>query len=608
MKTRGAGLSLLASAVWMGAVMNFSGWLLSSLGHLERSSYLISLGVAIVVVFFLVQKAFWFPFFSKCIRRLRRPIPAAFAFVSLLVLVGALLYPPSNYDALSYRIPRVMHWLSEKGWLWIPTANARQNYSGVGQEWLLAPLIVIFKTDRFLFLPNWGCFLLLPSVFFRLLRGVGCSRRSSWFWMWLLPLAPIFVLQAGGIGNDLLGAFWFLGALALLPGHALVGFSVGWSLVAIALSTGVKASNLVLLLPWTFKFLSETRHCLALFRPALLALPLALAVSFAPTAFLNDRHTGDWSGDPVDEGKMKSHHFFPVLAGNAALVLAANLEQPVDFGACRLMHSIVRAFPKAARDIVRVAYPRWSLSSSEFSIEENAAWGWPLALFGLGTCLFFRHRRTAILWTLTLAAWTSAVVMMGKLSSEALPRLLAPLYPIMLLPLWGTLKTRTPFSRWATLSLFILLVPPLLLSPSRPLIPWNMAESLLTRIPAGDRWSSRIHSIRCAYDQRAAGLRPLILEELSGRFLNILLISNSNDTEGPLWWPYGKRLVQSRQIADRPPISSPDLILIRKKDWSAWSARWGIAAKERSQISLSLLAKVGPETWLALEPSGWAKP
>ncbi len=605
MKLTSPGLSLIVGFVWWGAVFSMSGWVLSFFRILTPISYGLVLAILAGITFFLFKDRPWSVFFRRTLKRLRRPLPSVFAVTGCLVLVGALLYAPSNYDALTYRIPRIMQWLSQDGWLWISTANPRQNYSGVGQEWLLAPILALTKTDQLLFLPNFVCFLFLPSVFFRIFRSLGCSGRVAAFWMWIFPFAPVYLLQAGGMANDLLGSFWFLASLALLPARTLGRGFAGSSMLSVALSTAVKASNLVLLLPWLVKFFWESLRERNLWRPALATAPLALLVSFAPIACLNIRHTGDWSGDPWNEGAMKARQPLPTLVGNASLVTAVNLQQPINLGTSRFFGSLAPLIPPGIKETVLKAYPRWTLPRDEFSIEENAGWGWPIALLLILSAAAGAFSFKNIRGYLCLAGWISAVVMMAKLASEAMPRLLSPLYPLLLLPLGtGPGKPSSMFRRAVFFALCLMLLP-LILAPSRPLLPWNQIGRWIKSINPSSNWPDRITQVEDAYRQRALGLQPLIPVKMSDRFLQVLLISNGNEPEGPLWFPYGKRRVESRQPADQPPLNQPDLIVIREKEWPSWSSRWGIEAQPRGRISVALLARVGPEDWLCMQPGTW---
>jgi len=595
------GLSLIAGSVWWGAVLSLAGWVLSFFRILTPISYGLVIAFFIGITFWFLKGLPWSVFFRRNLKRFRRPLPAVFAGTGCLVLVGALLYSPSNYDALSYRVPRIMHWLHDQGWSWISTASQRQNYSGTGQEWLLAPLIALTRVDLLLFMPNWLAYCLLPSVFFRLLRGSGISGRSAFFWMWLLPLAPVFLLQAGGISNDLLGAFWFLASLALLPGSRALAPSPATSLIALALATGVKASNVILVLPWLVNFALAFARNRGLLRPALLALPLAVTLSFAPMALLNWLHTDDWTGDPANEGKMKAESFWPTWAGNGILVSVATLQQPINFLPRDSGRRITAWLPEGLGDTIRRAYPRWEIPKDEFSIEENAGWAWPLLGLGLvGWLGSFRGARNRVSNLLCLAGWVAGFVMMGKLASEAMPRLLAPLYPVLFLPLWVQPKLHRKFFNLGGIGVGLFLIIPLLLAPSRPLVPWLTIGFFLDKWKGSGNHTERIQRVQQAYQERSLGLNPLIPSDLSEQFLNILVVSSGNDTEGPLWWPLGKRYVKTVQVDDPWTGPLPDLILIRERDWPVWNDRVGVSTKLQMRKTISLLARTGPEPWLSL--------
>ena len=61
---------------------------------------------------------------------------------AVLVFLGGVLYAPTNHTGLSYRTPRVLHWLSEGHWHWIHTPSYRMNDRACGFEWLSAPLLL----------------------------------------------------------------------------------------------------------------------------------------------------------------------------------------------------------------------------------------------------------------------------------------------------------------------------------------------------------------------------------------------------------------------------------------------------------------------------------
>jgi hypothetical protein len=133
--------------------------------------------------------------------------------LAALAILGGVLHAPNNYDALAYRVPRVLNWLAEGQWHWIHTGFVRLNTRACGIEWLSAPLIAFTRTDRWIFVINAVSFLLLPGLIFSLFRRVGVNARVAWHWMWLAPSGYCFVLQAGSIANDMFSAIFALAAV-----------------------------------------------------------------------------------------------------------------------------------------------------------------------------------------------------------------------------------------------------------------------------------------------------------------------------------------------------------------------------------------------------------
>jgi hypothetical protein len=75
-----------------------------------------------------------------------------YALAVIVVILGGALYAPRNYDALTYRIPRILHWWTASSWHWIQTPNDRMNLSGTGFEWMMMPLFAASHSDRLFFL------------------------------------------------------------------------------------------------------------------------------------------------------------------------------------------------------------------------------------------------------------------------------------------------------------------------------------------------------------------------------------------------------------------------------------------------------------------------
>src|ERR1043166_5116448 len=174
--------------IWTSVVASLAGWLLSLVVQLSVIGYVIFGFVVLVVALQVLaqrgaKKLSRPDHWKKLRRRFSRGFPLMFAALTVVVLLGGLLYPPTNHTALSYRIPRVLHWLDTRQWIWIYTPNYRMNTRACGIEWLSAPLLLFTKSDRLLFLLNFFPFLLMPGLTFSVLTRLAVRPRVAWQWM-----------------------------------------------------------------------------------------------------------------------------------------------------------------------------------------------------------------------------------------------------------------------------------------------------------------------------------------------------------------------------------------------------------------------------------------
>ena len=596
------------------------GWSLSLGGHFNQTSYAWSLVLLAFALALLSEKTkslrsktFFYPicYFKRLRENPFNPsswLPLLFIFVAFLTLAGGILYPPSNYDALSYRLPRILHWLDAGHWLWIDTANTRQNYSAPGFEWLMAPLLVFFKTDRLLFLVNWISFLLLPGLVFRAFRLAGLPKQTCWWWMWLLPLGYGYVLQSGGIGNDAFATVYALASVCfVLSADKRERFSdFGWAILSVALLTGTKGSNLPLALPWFAAMLLRYQVWISRIPKLILWATIALIISFVPTALLNHKYTGSWSGDPANQGKMNLSNPSAALLGNSLMLGYCSVQPPLLFSHSKTNNLISSLVPAELKGWLLERFPRFELKIGEIPMEESAGLG-----LGLTACLalwIFKGRRSPISlpilrgqpwFFLGVAGLGSLLFYMAKMGSESTARLLLPYYPFLfLLPLgfWslpsGTLRKVAPFFTLLSSTVLIGLV----LSPARPLFP---VQKLLTLIGGSPRFA-RVHQVYQTYMQRGACWDP-ILTILPPNIKTLGFFSHGDDLEAPLWRPLGRRKVIS--------ISQEDFDLNNLPSSQAWLARRSVATLIQldpswnskwifgGSIFITQKTSVGPEEW-----------
>ena len=617
-------LDWLALWIVFSAWSSLSGWVLSYLSELNPAgivcSYLLFAG-GVIVFRSHFQASHVQP--MQRIFRSRFFVPKLWLLLAILAFVGGLAYAPNNYDYLTYRFSRVLNWSADRGWSWISTVNDRMNYSGTGFEWLMVPPLVLFKTDRLFFLINFVSYLFLPGLVFAVFSRLGVSRRISWWWMWIFPCGYCYILQAASAGNDSIAAVYLLAALFYLfkaqgsaPSKNLL-----ISCLAIALMTGVKASNLPLALPWLILFLFHGKDVLAKVRPAFLALIFCFAApaSFLPTALLNIHYTGDFAGDPHNTGKMKLANPMMGVAGNLLQMANDNLEPPVFPGSVD-WRPLLPADLKA--DLLR-DFPRLGLHWGELQIEEEAGVGLGIVFFaGLfilvgirarmsdPSLVVIRSRQAVAVLAGALIAW---LAYLGKMGSEATSRLIAAYYPLLiacvlvLVSLDGRSVRRRIFD-WVGVVVMLSAFPLVILSPARPLFPVESVADLMSKCHAPAGLIERYNQVYQVYAGRAEAFKEFA-DTLPASERVVGFLQRGNDPAASLWRPFGsKKVIEVTPDDSAEKVKAEGICFVvvgqdaldyrYQTTATALAAKWSASVVKEKNIVLT--AHRGPETWYLL--------
>ena len=612
--------TLAAAFIWFCAWLNATGWVLSALHQLNAAGYAVSLALG-TAVFGWWQKRSVAQIFSckkpaAILRRCRRPLPAIFLLVTGLIFLGGILYAPGNYDALTYRLPRMLNWLSAGHWFWISTGNERMNYSGLAWEWIAMPWLALAHSDRGFFLVNALGFALLPGLIFSIGTRLGVARKVAWTWMWLLPLGYGFATQAGSIGNDLLGAVFGLLALDFgLRARRSGRVSEIWlALLAAALLTGVKLSNLPLALPCAVAVWPALGNLRKNLSGSAIVVAVAVVISAAPIMVLNQSHTGSWNGDPQNKYQMQIKNPVAGLLGNGVLLAGQSFTPPIFPGASALSARLNRALPES----LKTAFPRLRGNKlfNELPGEEGAGLGLLLTLpLLLMLAVSMGQIRRLVdfrrLPLVAVAAWLAALVFMAKLGSEAGPRLMLPYYlpaliPLLLLP---SQRAWLRFRAWRILLILMALgiLPVLIFSMSRPLWPAQSVTARLAQAHPHNATLQRLANAYAIYSHRNDALAPL-RSALPDSAREIGFIAGSNDTDYSLWRPIGERAVKYLRPDIKHFLEAPDVewVVVKQDIWpeicpvplATWAVEHG--AEIVATMPLTELVSEGPKNWSVL--------
>jgi hypothetical protein len=609
--------------IWISVFASLAGWILSALGQLNRVGY--AIGFAAFIGFLVWRRQDWRLNISRIKwRRFRRPLPLCFATLSVLIFLGGILYPPSNYTGLTYRVGRVLQWLSHGHWFWIHTMDFRMNDRACGVEWLSAPLLLFTQSTRGLFLLNFLPYLLLPGLIFNLFTQLGVRARVAWQWMWLLPTGYIFLLQAGSIANDTFPTAYALAAMffGLRAWKTRQPSDLWHSLLAMALLTGAKASNLPLLLPWTiliFPLLPLLRR-----KPALTALMILVAamVSFLPTAALNIYYLGDWSGLSIERTGMDMKNPVVGIWGNAFLLLLDNFAPPLFPFAGWWNEHALSLLPHFLTAPMLANFEPGFLWLGELPTDDWSGLGFGvsllLAVSVVAAGFIKRHSPAAAerkpiipqayLQFVIIAPWFALLAFAMKSGMVTPDRLIAPYYPL-LPPLLLMGAAQTQIIRWAWWKILvamtlILAVIVLALAPDRPLWP---AKTILLKLAARhpeQHLIARALNVYTVYSTRydpLANVRALLPPEAA----TVGFIGAEDDCDVSLWLPLGGRRVEHFLASDPPErfrqakieyvVVGGLNLQLRGLTFDEWQQRTG--AKLVATTTATLKVAEGPQSW-----------
>jgi hypothetical protein len=495
--------------------------------------------------------------------------------IAALSLLGALLNShPWSIDAFGYRLPRVFYWWTAHHWYWIGTLDHRLDFSSVGFEWQMLPIIELTHSLQLLFLVNWIPFLLLPWLVFIAFRYLGVNGRSARRWMWLLPSAYCIALQSGGMQNDGYAANYLLASIAF-AGFAFYSRQVvglWFAILAAALLTSAKLSNLPLLLPLFVIFLPLLRRVPWLnWKLAAVGLVAAMC-SFAPMAFLSWQNTGDWKGDPTDQFQMKTHGAIGAMTANL-IVLARDSIQPPFLPGSAHVNAVVKPFNQSSF-VKRLHQSHGEFNGigfGEMVDEGGAGAGFGLAfylVFLLVSCLVEKRAVprqisfASVPWEWRLApwlAWIAYAVYLAELGSYHSARLAAAFYPLLILSLLRLprvrLVERTKISGFLAGCAAATVIPIIVLTPARPLVPVQTLARL-----TGNSGLDKIAEKYRFWEYVRDDLGPL-REKVPKDVTRLGFAGGLHNPSTDLWLPPGSRSIVELglPLGPRAPMPPPDL-------------------------------------------------
>src|SRR5262245_55513618 len=139
-----------------------------------------------------------------------RALVLAVAAIVALVGVVAVISPPNTWDAMEYHLPRVWHWLHQRGLAFYATHETKQLHMTPGAEFLVLQLHGLAGGDRFDNLVQWFAFAGSVVGITLIARALGASARGQLLAAVTAATIPEGILQASGAKNDYVLTLWLV--------------------------------------------------------------------------------------------------------------------------------------------------------------------------------------------------------------------------------------------------------------------------------------------------------------------------------------------------------------------------------------------------------------
>ncbi|MBD2577311.1 hypothetical protein [Oscillatoria sp. FACHB-1406] len=130
--------------------------------------------------------------------------------ISLIIGTIAIVSPPNTWDAMTYHMPRVVHWIQNKTVAHYPTNYLPQLYQSPWTEFAILNLQILSASDRFANLVQW--FSMIASIVGVSLIALELKASPSGqiFAAVFVVTLPMGILQASSSKNDYAVSFWLI--------------------------------------------------------------------------------------------------------------------------------------------------------------------------------------------------------------------------------------------------------------------------------------------------------------------------------------------------------------------------------------------------------------
>jgi hypothetical protein len=470
------------------------------------------------------------------------------AFILAGTLAAGLLYPPSNWDSMTYHLPRVMHWADQRSIEFYPTGIWRQNLTQPLAEYGILHLFLLGGDragEAAAFLVQWTSFGAAIACAPLIAGELGLNRRVRIASAIAAATIPMAILQSSGTQNDVVAGSLLMATAWLLlrlrrrmrsADVAMCGLALGLALLAKGTShlfiAGLgSALGAAALIPFLRDIRTLARRFVALM--GMLVVALAINGPYIWRCASLARTAGGVEGSVVFSRDYSAAAIGAGVVRNVALHCATPLRSVNE----AILHGLERALGSQAEN-PRTTYPGTTLRVARSLHEDTSgnlihlgigAIGLAMALLALARG---RPRVRMNVWWYVLGLACSGLLFCvllrwqpwGSRLHTPLFLLASPLLAIVAAPGLDAGRVRRWIGCLSLAAMIVYCIPFVVYNVSRPLASrmWmtadRNAEMFFNRPEVLDDYRGAVAALRTAGAHEAG----LVLDE--------------DDWEYPLWW------------------------------------------------------------------------
>lgn len=165
--------------------------------------------VSLSLTYFLKEKIF----FLKEINLLKNNFKFELFFILLILIltfINSLIYPPNTLDAMTYHMPKIMHWIQNSNINFYPTDDLRQLVMAPFSEFVILHIYLIFNSDIFSNLVQWYSMFISVITISLIAKELGSDTKFQIFTILFCLTLPMGILQSTSTQTDYVITMWMV--------------------------------------------------------------------------------------------------------------------------------------------------------------------------------------------------------------------------------------------------------------------------------------------------------------------------------------------------------------------------------------------------------------